>query len=62
MKFSQIVEALADQVTESSLGAGLDPQIEKIADIQAAPSGCIRYEEGGKFAAAIETTHASALI
>ncbi|MGD1895944.1 MAG: UDP-3-O-(3-hydroxymyristoyl)glucosamine N-acyltransferase [Phormidesmis sp.] len=62
MKFSQIVEALADQVTASSLDAGLDPQIEKIAAIQDAPSGSLSYVEGGKFAAAIETTHASALI
>jgi len=39
-----------------------DPEIVGVAPVKAARSGTLSYVEGGKFAAAIETTAASALI
>ncbi|CAN5625458.1 UDP-3-O-(3-hydroxymyristoyl)glucosamine N-acyltransferase [soil metagenome] len=73
MKFSQIVAALGDEVTASSLAAVSqsgekaaevegDRQIEGLAAIQTASDSTLSYVEGGKFARFVETTEAGALI
>lgn len=65
MRFSQIVIALGDQVTASSLeteGAGVDPEITELAAIQDAKSYQLSYVEGMKFARYIGTTEAGALV
>lgn len=65
MKFSQIVAALGDQVTASSLSSTADApdvQIEQLSAIQDAQSGSLSYVEGNKFATYIDTTDASALV
>ncbi len=74
MKFSQIVAALGDEVTASSLGevsqlqnesaekiAG-DREIQGLAAIQTADDSTLSYVEGAKFADFVETTEAGALI
>ncbi len=72
MKFSQIVAALGDEVTASSLAAvdrleadiavKGDRQIEGLAAIQTADDSTLSYVEGAKFARFVETTEAGALI
>ncbi|PZO57157.1 MAG: UDP-3-O-(3-hydroxymyristoyl)glucosamine N-acyltransferase [Phormidesmis priestleyi] len=60
MKFSQIVAALGDQVTASSLGT--DPDIQSLAAIQEADETALSYVEGPKFADYVATTQAGALV
>jgi UDP-3-O-[3-hydroxymyristoyl] glucosamine N-acyltransferase len=62
MKFNEIVQKLG--VEQSSLAemATLDPELVGVTAIEAASPGWLSYIEGGKFAAQIETTGASALI
>lgn len=72
MKFSQIVAALGDQVTASSLqGSDSNPplpalsqdiEITGLAAIQSASAHSLSYVEGEKFSDYIETTGAGALI
>lgn len=64
MRFSQIVTALEDQVTASSLdeNVGLDPDITELGAIQEAQSHQLSYVEGPKFAKYLASTDAGALI
>jgi UDP-3-O-[3-hydroxymyristoyl] glucosamine N-acyltransferase len=67
MKFSQLILQLkADplEANQNSLGSNphLDPDLTGAAPVEAAPPGTLSYIEGGKFAAQISTTTASALI
>lgn len=67
MKFSQIVAALGDEVTASSLekaagGADADLELTELAAIQEAGSHALSYVEGPKFAEYIATTGAGALV
>lgn len=63
MKFSEIVAALGDQVTASSLAAsGEDLTINGLAALEQANADQISYIEGGKFASLVETTNAGALV
>ena len=63
MKFSEIVQTL--NLTEASSLAQSperDPEISQLAAVDNAPGGALSYVEGGKFAAYVGTTEASALI
>ncbi|MEM6752586.1 MAG: UDP-3-O-(3-hydroxymyristoyl)glucosamine N-acyltransferase [Cyanobacteria bacterium P01_C01_bin.38] len=64
MKFSLIVEKLGEAVTDSSLTKkpNLDPEIKELAAIDEAAPSTISYIEGAKFASALDTTTANALI
>jgi len=67
MKFSQLIsqlEANQPETNQSSLDShpDLDPDLTGAAPVESAPSGTLSYIEGGKFAAQINTTTASALI
>lgn len=68
MKFSQLVQSLsfdhAGLIQHSSLSDSpdCDPALNSLAAIEAAPSGSLSYIEGSKFASAIQTTQASAVI
>lgn len=64
MKFSQIVEALGDEVTSSSLGtnATADVEVKGLAAIQEANATQLSYVEGTKFASYLATTQAGALV
>jgi UDP-3-O-[3-hydroxymyristoyl] glucosamine N-acyltransferase len=73
MKFSQIVAALGDEVSASSLSAnqsdpladplaGSDVELTELAAIQTATANAISYVEGPKFADYIATTAAGALV
>ena len=64
MKFSLIVEKLGEAATNSSLAnqPNLDPEITALAAIDEATTGTISYIEGAKFASALDTTTADALI
>ena len=64
MKFSQIVAALGDQVSASSLetDAGLDPDIVELAAVQEAQAHQLSYIEGPKFASYVAQTQAGALV
>lgn len=63
MKFSEIVAALGDRVTASSLDAGgKDLVIQSLAALEHANADQLSYIEGDKFAALIETTQAGALV
>lgn len=66
MKFSQIVLALGDQVTTSSLDAegkaAGDLELTALAAIQEASETALSYVEGPKFASYVETTGAGALV
>jgi len=72
MKFSQLIsqleanqpEANQPEANQSSLDShpDLDPDLTGAAPVESAPSGTLSYIEGGKFAAQINTTTASALI
>ena len=64
MKFSEIVEKL-DTVTDSNIltsSPDINPEIARIVPIEQAVSGSLSYIEGGKFAAMVGQTGASALI
>ncbi|MEL6816787.1 MAG: UDP-3-O-(3-hydroxymyristoyl)glucosamine N-acyltransferase, partial [Cyanobacteria bacterium J06598_3] len=66
MKFSQIVTALGDEVTGSSLESAEREdgarQLTTLAAIQDASCEALSYVEGGKFAGYIATTQAGALV
>ncbi|MGB3295958.1 MAG: UDP-3-O-(3-hydroxymyristoyl)glucosamine N-acyltransferase [Phormidesmis sp.] len=68
MKFSQIVTALGEAVTASSLEGGdlaqktSDPDLEGLAPVHAATASTLSYVEGPKFADAVTTTEAGALV
>ncbi len=65
MKFSQIVQALGDEVTASSLAASpakTDIDIAGLAPIDEADRQQLSYVEGAKFASHIATTGAGALV
>lgn len=64
MKFSEIVEKLSEAATNSSLAKfpNLDPDITALAAVDEAITGTISYIEGAKFANALDTTNANALI
>ncbi|MCJ8279306.1 MAG: UDP-3-O-(3-hydroxymyristoyl)glucosamine N-acyltransferase [Rivularia sp. ALOHA_DT_140] len=64
MKFSEIVAKLGVTTINSSLDkfAHLDPEITALAPIDEATTGTISYIEGAKFASAVDTTTANALI
>ncbi|ANV86846.1 UDP-3-O-(3-hydroxymyristoyl)glucosamine N-acyltransferase [Picosynechococcus sp. PCC 7117] len=61
MNVSELIQVLkSDLIIDHSLGS--DPEITGVAAIDAAKSQEISYIEGGKFAARVDTTAASALI
>ncbi|MEW6497086.1 MAG: UDP-3-O-(3-hydroxymyristoyl)glucosamine N-acyltransferase, partial [Cyanobacteriota bacterium] len=64
MKFSEIVEKLSDAAQSNSLSVNpeLDPDLSGIAPIEDASTNMISYIEGGKFAAMLGKTVASALV
>ncbi|MCG8365262.1 MAG: UDP-3-O-(3-hydroxymyristoyl)glucosamine N-acyltransferase [Pseudanabaenales cyanobacterium] len=63
MKFSQIVQTLGvTEGTSFSHYPDRDPEISQLAAVDKAPAGALSYIEGGKFAAYVSTTGASALI
>ncbi|HEY9672804.1 MAG TPA: UDP-3-O-(3-hydroxymyristoyl)glucosamine N-acyltransferase [Waterburya sp.] len=64
MKFSEIAEKLSGAAQSNSLTThpDLNPDITSIAPIEEAASGTISYIEGGKFAAMVGKTAASALV
>ena len=64
MKFSLIVEKLGENTINSSLAnqPNLDPEITALAAVDEATTGTISYIEGAKFASALDTTAADALI
>ena len=68
MKFSQIVAVLGDAVTASSLESddsaqkASDPDLAALAPIHAATASTLSYIEGPKFADAVATTGAGALV
>ncbi len=64
MKFSQILNHLADIAIEHSLTANqdYDPEITGLAALDEATSGTLSYVEGAKFSSLVGTTNASALI
>ncbi len=64
MKFSEIVEKLGAEAANNSLISNqeINPEIMGLASVEEANPGTFSYIEGGKFAAQIETTGASALI
>ncbi|WGV24625.1 UDP-3-O-(3-hydroxymyristoyl)glucosamine N-acyltransferase [Halotia branconii] len=64
MKFSQILNQLADTTSEHSLNVNqeYDPEITGLTALDEATNGTLSYVEGAKFAFLISTTNASALI
>ncbi len=64
MKFSEIVDKLSGAPTCNSLTTNpeLNPEIVSVAPIEEAAGGTISYIEGGKFAAMVGKTAASALL
>ncbi len=63
MKFSELVEKLGIAAAKNSLSEkDFDPEITGVAAVDRAIAGTISYIEGGKFAAQVKTTAASALI
>lgn len=64
MKFSEIVQKLDDTANCSSLILNIDgdPEITGLAAVDQASPGTLSYIEGGKFAAQVRNTGASALI
>ncbi|MGB3768572.1 MAG: UDP-3-O-(3-hydroxymyristoyl)glucosamine N-acyltransferase [Phormidesmis sp.] len=63
MKFSEIVAALGDQVTASSLEAGgKDLVVQGLAALEQANADQMSYVEGEKFASLVATTGAGALV
>jgi len=62
MQFSDLVQKLAPQASSLSEAPTCNPEILGMAAIDEASAGTLSYIEGPKFAAAIATTGASALI
>ncbi|MEM1395124.1 MAG: UDP-3-O-(3-hydroxymyristoyl)glucosamine N-acyltransferase [Cyanobacteria bacterium P01_H01_bin.150] len=64
MKFSEIVQKLGEAAVNSSLKncPNLDPKIIGLTAIDEAATGTMSYIEGAKFANALDTTTANALI
>lgn len=62
MKFSELVEKLGVETSSLATNSQLNPDIVGIAAVHEASVGTLSYIEGGKFAADVETTAASALI
>ncbi|NES81584.1 MAG: UDP-3-O-(3-hydroxymyristoyl)glucosamine N-acyltransferase [Moorea sp. SIO2B7] len=65
MKFSEIIEKLGNSLTEGnslSLNKDCNPEITGVASVDQANSGNLSYIKGGKFAALVTKTAASALI
>ena len=64
MQFQEIITQLGKPAKNNSLdrNPSLNPQIEGVAAIDRADTNSLSYIEGGKFAAQITTTKASALI
>jgi UDP-3-O-[3-hydroxymyristoyl] glucosamine N-acyltransferase len=64
MKFQELVTKLGTAANIHNLEQGqkLNPEIIGVAAIDQAGSGSLSYVEGGKFAAMVETTQATALI
>ena len=62
LKFSEIVQKLNATNTSLTSHSDRDPEITGIAAVDEAQSGTLSYIEGGKFAAFVEKTSASALI
>lgn len=62
MKFSEIVQKLDVPNHSLTSNTELDPEITGLAPIDNAPTGTLSYIEGGKFAAFVSKTTASALI
>lgn len=64
MKFQELVTQLGKVAKNNSLQQhqALNPEIKGVAAIDEADEGLLSYVEGGKFAAAIATTKAEALI
>jgi UDP-3-O-[3-hydroxymyristoyl] glucosamine N-acyltransferase len=62
MKFSEIIEQLQPVGHSITPNCDCNPEITSVAAVEEAIAGTLSYIEGGKFAATIETTSASALI
>lgn len=64
MKFSELVQKLGEAAACNSLTSNndCDPEITGVAAVEQATTGTLSYIEGGKFAASVATTDASALI
>lgn len=64
MQFHEIVAQLGQAATNNSLDRypNLDPPLTKVAAIDRSDASCLSYIEGEKFASAIATTQAGALI
>ena len=64
MKFSELVQKLGEVAACNSLTSNndCDPEITDVADVEQATTGTLSYIEGGKFAAQVGKTDASALI
>ncbi|MEL6928746.1 MAG: UDP-3-O-(3-hydroxymyristoyl)glucosamine N-acyltransferase, partial [Cyanobacteria bacterium J06600_6] len=64
MKFQELVTQLGKAATKNSLEQNqeLNPQLDGVKAIDRAGTGSLSYVEGGKFAAMVSTTKASALI
>ena len=63
MQFQEVIARLGKAAKNNSLSLqSPNPQLKKVAAIDEAEAGSLSYIEGGKFAAAIATTKASALI
>lgn len=63
MKFSELLQKLTLVSSHSlTMADSLDPEIAGVAAVDEAKAGDISYIEGGKFAAFVSTTEASALI
>lgn len=62
MKFSEVIQKLDVSFHSLASNCDLDPEITGLAPIDDAPPGTLSYIEGGKFAAMVNETTASALI
>ncbi|WAL60973.1 UDP-3-O-(3-hydroxymyristoyl)glucosamine N-acyltransferase [Thermocoleostomius sinensis] len=63
MKFSELLQALAQSENHSLvINPACDPDITGVAQVEQAQPGTISYIDGNKFASAIDSTGASALI
>ncbi len=64
MKFSQLIQALSATIARSSREQlpDLDPDITGVSAVDEAVPGTVSYVDGDKFAAAVQTTIATALI
>jgi len=64
MKFQELVTKLGTSATNNSLkqDPSLNPELAEISAVDRSQTGSLSYIEGGKFAAVVATTQASALI